>query len=123
MAVAASTTGGSDVVLNQTANNTIGTLTVASGRLFVFTTYALANATVVVNNGGTIDFGTSASASPTNSMTFASGGCVANRLAGTLTLSTATSTFPSAGTMIFNADDQATTAITVNGAYPALTGT
>ena len=54
-------------------------------------------------------------------MTFASGSCLANRV-GTLTVSTANVTFPAAGTMIFNQDDQVTTAITVNGAYPALTG-
>ena len=97
-------------------------MTVNSGRLFVFNTGAISGSAVVVNNGATIDFGSSASASPTNSMTFASGACLANRLSSTLTVSTTTATFPSAGTMIFNADDQPTTAITVSGAYPALTG-
>ena len=117
------TTGGSDLILlPSSGNNNIGTMTVNSARLFVFNAGAINGSAVLVNNGATIDFGSSASASPANTMTFASGGCVANRLAGTLTLSTATSTFPSSGTMIFNADDQATSPITVNGAYPTLTG-
>jgi len=54
-------------------------------------------------------------------MTFASGSCLANRV-GTVTVSTANVTFPTTGTMIFNQDDQVSTPITVNGAYPALTG-
>ena len=53
-------------------------------------------------------------------MTFASGSCLANR-SGTLIVSTANVTFPSAGTMIFNQDDQTTTPILINGNYPTLT--
>ena len=53
-------------------------------------------------------------------MTFASGSCLANR-AGILTVNSANVTFPSAGTIIFNSDDQVTTAIAINGNYPPLT--
>jgi hypothetical protein len=116
------TSGGSDLILQPTTgNNSIGTITVNSGRLFVFNTGAINGSAVVVNNGATIDFGITGGASPANVMSFASGSCLANRV-GTLTVSTANVTFPASGTMIFNQDDQVTTAITVNGAYPALAG-
>jgi autotransporter-associated beta strand protein len=72
-----------------------------------------------INSGATLDF--QYSATPANTMTFASGSCLANRV-GTLTVSTANVTFPTSGTMIFNQDDVVGTNITVNGAYPALTG-
>ena len=68
------TTGGSDLILQPASgNNNIGTMTVNSGRLFVFNTGAINGSAVVVNTGATLDFGCSASASPANSMTFASG--------------------------------------------------
>jgi len=53
-------------------------------------------------------------------MVFASGSSLANRQ-GTLSVSTANASFPSGGTMIFNYDDQVTTAITITGNYPTLT--
>ena len=55
------TTGGSDLIVQPASgNNNIGTITVNSGRLFVFTAGAIAGSPVMVNNGATIDFGSSA---------------------------------------------------------------
>ncbi len=115
-------TGGSDLILNRAAgNNAIGTININSNRVFVFTGLNNINgSTINVANGATLDFAFGSS-SPTNTMVFASGACLANR-SGTLTVSTANLTFPSTGTMIFNNDDLATTAIVVNGNYPTLTG-
>ncbi len=115
------TTGGSDLIMNRSSgNNAIGAITVTSGRLFVFTLGSINGSSIAVQNGATLDFNVSGGASPTNTMTFASGACLANR-SGTLTVGTNV-TFPSAGTMIFNQDDQVTTAITFSGTYPTLTG-
>ena len=113
------TSGGSDLILTPGSATTIGTLTVNSGRLFLSSANAIANSAVLnINSGATLDF--QYAATPLNTMTFASGACLATR-SGTLTVSTANVTFPSAGTMIFNSDDQATTGILINGSYPALT--
>ena len=116
------TSSGSDLILNPSAANNIGTMTVNGGRLFVFNANAIANSAVLhINNGATLDFNVTGGISPANTMTFASGSCLANRV-GTLTVTTANVTFPASGTMIFNSDDQNTTAITVSGNYPALAG-
>src|ERR1019366_7377941 len=110
------TSGGSDLILSPGGNNNIGTMTVNSGRLFIFTAGAIANSAVLhINSGAILDFAVTGGMSPANKMTFASGSCLANRV-GTVTVSTANVTFPTAGTMIFNEDDQVSTAITVNGA-------
>jgi len=116
------TTGGSDLILSPSAATTIGTLTANSGRLFIFSANAIANSAVLhINNSAILDFNITGGFTPANTITFASGAAVANRV-GTLTLNTTTTTFPTSGTMIFNEDDQVSTAITVTGAYPALTG-
>ncbi len=116
------TSGGNDLILNRASgNNAIGAITVNSGRLFVFTQNSINGSSVAVQSGATLDFNLAGSATYANTTTFASGACLANRV-GTLTVSTANLTFPSSGTIIFNSDDQNTTAITVNGAYPTLTG-
>ena len=117
------TTGGNDVILSRASgNNVIGAITVNSGRLFVFSgTNNIAGSTIAVQSGATLDFNITGGAAYVNATTFASGSCLANRV-GTLTVSTANVTFPTSGTMIFNQDDQVSTAITVNGAYPVLTG-
>ena len=116
------TTGGSDLILNRASgNNAIGAITVNSGRLFVFTMNSIAGSSIAVGNGAILDFSVTGGASPANAMTFTSGGGLANR-AGTLTVSTTNATFPTAGTMIFNSDDQVTTPITASGTYPTLTG-
>ena len=113
--------GGSDLVLNRgTGNNDIGAITVTSNRLFVNTIGSINSSSVEIQNGATIDFALNSATTVSNAMTFASGSCLASR--GTAPLTITASTFPSAGTMIFNQDDLATTAITVNGAYPTLTG-
>ena len=70
------TTGGSDLILNRAVGatfNAIGSLTVTSGRLFVFTTNSVGCNTITVQNGATVDFSTGASTTPTNVMSFASG--------------------------------------------------
>jgi len=116
------TTGGSDLILNRASgNNAIGAISVTSGRLFVFTLNSINASSIAVQSGATLDYSVTGGASPTNTVTFASGSCLANRV-GTLTVSTANLTFPTSGTIIFNSDDQNTTAITVSGTYPTLTG-
>jgi fibronectin-binding autotransporter adhesin len=115
-------TGGNDLILNRASgNNAIGPITVNSGRLFAFSLGSINGSTISVANGATLDLNLVGSSTLTNSVSFTSGAALANRL-GALTVSTTNATFPSAGTMIFNQDDATTTAITVNGNYPTLTG-
>jgi fibronectin-binding autotransporter adhesin len=115
-------TGGNDLILNlASGSNAIGPITVNSGRLFAFSLGSINGSTISVANGATLDLNLVGSSTLTNSVSFASGAALANRL-GALTVSTTNATFPSAGTMIFNQDDSTTTAITVNGNYPTLTG-
>jgi fibronectin-binding autotransporter adhesin len=73
---------------------------------------------ITVNNGGTFAFNTQNSVAMTNSMTFNSGARLdsGNK---TLTLNTATASFPNAG-VFFVTGNQTTT---VTGAYPSLAGT
>jgi hypothetical protein len=116
------TTGGNDLILEPSGSaNAIGTMTVNSGRLFIFNANAVGSSDVLHIIGGTLDYNISGGTTPTTTTTFASGTCLANR-AGTLTVSTTHVTFPTAGTMIFNQDDAVSSAITVNGTYPTLTG-
>jgi len=116
------TTSGNDLIMDRSSgNNAIGPITVNGNRLFVFTLGSVNASTIAVHTGAILDFDVSGGATPANTITFDSGAGVANRT-GTLTLSTATASFPTSGTMIFNSDDQASTAITVSGAYPALAG-
>ena len=113
------TTSGNDLILNlPSGNNTIGAITVNSGRLFVFTTNSIGNSSITVQSGGTLDFSTAGNTFPIlNTLNFASGSCLANRV-GTLTVSTTNVTFPKAGTMIFDQDDLVGAPIIVNGTYP-----
>jgi autotransporter-associated beta strand protein len=115
------TTGGGDLILTYAGNNAIGAITVSSGRLFAYTLSSINGSSIAVQSSAILDFNVTGGATPANIMKFASGAAVANRV-GTLALSTTTATFPTTGTMIFNMDDQPTTAITVSGSYPALTG-
>jgi hypothetical protein len=116
------TSGGSDLILNPSSTANIGTMTVNSGRVFIDAATALGNSAVFhISSGATLDFAYAAG-TPANTMVFASGACLANRSGSTITANTANMTFPATGTMIFNQDDLASTAITVSGAYPALTG-
>ena len=51
------TSGGSDLILNRASgNNAIGTITVNSGRLFVFTLGSINASSIAVQNGATLDF-------------------------------------------------------------------
>lgn len=117
------TTGGNDLILNRgSGNNAIGALTINSGRVFVQNTLGNINgSTIAVQNGAILDIDINAANVLTNTVSFASGGGLANRQ-GTLSMSTANAIFPTAGSIIFNNDDQPTTAITVTGNYPTLTG-
>jgi fibronectin-binding autotransporter adhesin len=116
-------TGGNDLILSRASGtNAIGPITINSGRLFVQNQLANINgSSITVKSGAELHIEISASNVLTNTMSFQSGAVLANRL-GTLTVSTTNATFPSSGTMIFNQDDLPTTAITVNGNYPTLTG-
>ena len=120
------TTEGSDLILNPSSgNNTVSAINVVSGRLFVFNSGAInynsaGGVAVTVQSGAILDF-QSGAPTPLDSLTFNSGAGVSSR-SGTLTLSTANVTFPSAGTIIFDEDDDASENIIVNGTYPALTG-
>ena len=125
---------GGDITLRPGQQNTLGKLTVATGRCFLRNqhgnAYPVTGADlIVVNNGATLVFVDTMPRNITNAMTFASGSILCNRTnaantlsAETMTLSTANVTFPSAGQMVFNSDDQMTTNIVINGAWPTLTG-
>jgi autotransporter-associated beta strand protein len=113
------------------AQNTLGKLTVYSGRTFLRNqtghSYPVAGSDViVVNSGASLVFVDRMPRSITNSMTFASSAVLCNRTngdsTGVMTLSTTNVNFPSEGAMIFNSDDQLTTNIVINGAWPDLTG-
>jgi autotransporter-associated beta strand protein len=113
-------TGGGDLVLEPTAgSNTPGTVTVSGGRLFFVSQDALGGGAVGVGNGATLDYSGLGALALSNAATFSSGADIATRN-GTLTLPVAT-VFPTSGMMIFNSDDQPTTAIVVQ-ANDALSG-
>jgi len=122
---------GGDITLRPGAQNTLGKLTVYSGRCFLRNQhdngYPVAGSDlIVVNSGATLAFTDTMPRSITNSMTFATGAKLCNRTngtsSGTMTLSTTNVSFPPEGLMIFNYDDMPTTNIIINGAWPALTG-
>jgi len=124
------TVTGDDVILQSSANNVIGTLTEIGNRLFIGTVPASYSVSFNITGvGGLLCFEGTATNSPVNSMSFASGTCLDNRLIGSsgatnLIVSTANAVFPAAGTMIFNNDSQGpgTAPIVINGNYPVLTG-
>jgi autotransporter-associated beta strand protein len=107
---------GGDLILS--GSNSVSTLTVNAGRVFLFSNQTIG--AIGVAGGAMLDFGVAGSQSPANTMTFASGANLTNR-GGTLTLSTANVTLPSTGSMIFNYDDGVTYGIVVSGSY-ALAG-
>ena len=124
---------GGDITLRPGTTNTLGKLTVGTGRCFLRNqhgnAYPVAGTDqIVVSNGATLAFVDTMPRNITNLMTFASGANLSNRTNGTagssetMTQSTVNITFPSAGQMDFNYDDQVTTNIVINGAWPALTG-
>jgi autotransporter-associated beta strand protein len=120
------TTGGSDLILDPSSgNNTVSAINVVSGRLFINSSAALnytssSGVAVTIQSGAFLDF-QSGAPTPANSITFESGAAVSSR-SGTLTLNTGNVHFPSAGSMIFDEDDDASENINVNGTYPTLTG-
>ncbi len=117
-------TGGNDLLLSEpSSTNNFGTININSGRVFVFNSVSNINgSTINVAIGGTLDFGISGAVAPVNTLNFASGSCLANRGSGgtspTGTLTVSGATFPASGTMIFNNDDQATTAIVASNNFP-----
>jgi large repetitive protein len=113
------------------AQNTLGKLTVYSGRTFLRNqanhSYPVAGSDrIAVNSGASLVFVDRMPRSITNVMAFASGAVLCNRTngdsTGVMTLSTTNVHFPDEGTMIFNSDDQFTTNIVINGSWPDLTG-
>ena len=115
-------TSGNDLILNRSGGtNTVGSISINGGRLFVQNSLTnISGSSINVADGAILDIDINATNSLTNTITFASGAGLANRQ-GTLSISTANATFPTGGTMIFNKDDLPTTAITVNNNYPGLT--
>lgn len=122
---------GGDIVIRPGAQNTLGKLTVFSGRAFLrmmdtSVSYPVAPSDAIeVNAGAVLAFTDSMPRSITNRITFASGSVLSSRLpnsVGAMTLSTANVQFPSEGVMYFNHDDMSTDTITINGAYPVLSG-
>ena len=125
---------GGDITLRPGAQNTLGKLTVASGRCFLRNqhgnAYPVAGSDqIMVNSGAALVFVDTTPRNSTNAMSFAGGANLCNRTNGTgsvssetMTLSTSNVTFPSAGQINFNYDDQRTTNIVINGAWPTLTG-
>ncbi|MFN3941013.1 MAG: hypothetical protein ACK4K1_00050 [Flavobacterium sp.] len=113
-------TGGSDLIINRASNNDIGPITINSNRLFVQNTLgAINNSSISVANGATLAIDISGTKTLSNFVTFATGSNLSSRQ-GPLNVNNAI--FPSAGTMIFNRDDQPTSSININGNYPLLTG-
>ncbi len=117
---------GSDFILQPPSPNDIGVITQNGSRLFINNANAIANNAAIVMAGGSrlaFQSGTAPTA-PANPIAFASGCGVSARssIPGELTLSTTNVTFPAAGSFTFNVDDQPTRGVTVNGAWPALTG-
>ena len=124
---------GGDITVRPGETNTLGKLTVGTGRCFLRNEHGNAyplglTDQVVVSNGAALVFVDTVPRNITNTMFFASGANLCNRTnAGvssveTMTQSTTNITFPSAGQMLFNYDDQVTTNIVINGAWPMLTG-
>ena len=125
---------GGDITIRPGQQNKLGQLTVGTGRCFLRNQhgngYPVAGADlIVVSNSAALVFVDTMPRNVTNAMIFFSGANLCNRTnattsvsAETMTLSTTNVTFPSAGQMIFNNDDQKTTNIVINGAWPVLTG-
>ena len=114
---------GGDLILNGTGKtNNIGAIGVQGGRLFVFDSLSnIAGSAITVSNAATLAFQINANTNiVTNSITIVSGGGLANR-SGTLVVSNAAN-FATAGSILFNNDDQPTTNIVISNNYPALTG-
>ncbi len=127
------TVAGGDITLRPGAQNTLGKLTVASGRCFLRNQHGNAYPVagpdqIMVNSGATLTLVDTMPRNLTNVMTFASGADLCNRTNAasssleTMTLSTTNASFPTAGLMMFNYDDQVTTNIVILGPWPALTG-
>ena len=121
-----------NVILAPTSANSMSSLTLMGsttailpnsvGVTYIQNQNSIGTANISVQSGAVFDV-YAGSLSPTNVMTFASGSAVDCR-SGTLTLNTANATFPSSGTLNCNASDTgaANGAVTINGAYPVLTG-
>ncbi len=122
---------GGDIIIRPRGQNALGKLTVFSGRTFLRNDsgnrYPVGlTDSIMVSAGAALIFTDHMPRSISNSMTFAPEAVLCTRThadySGAMTLSTANAHFPSAGRMFFNYDDQATETITLNGAYPELTG-
>lgn len=122
---------GGDIVVRPGAQNTLGKLTAFSGRTFlrndVGNRYPVGVADeILVKTGAFLIFSDHMPRSLTNSFTFEIDSVLCTRThtdySGAMTLSTTRANFPSSGRMFFNYDDQATDSITINGAWPTLTG-
>jgi len=113
--------GDSDLTLNG-SGTTADTVNwnVAAGRLFFHNGSRLGGGAVTVAGGATLDYQGSSDTVLNNAITLTAGSNVATRSAA-LTLSA--TALPTAGTMIFNYDDQATYAIYVDGNAVNLTDT
>ncbi len=117
---------GENVLGRASGNNAIGPITISGGRLHVGVTGGANNningSAITINNGTTLDIGYAGPSTLPNILNMNSGAILSNRGAGTLTVNTAGSTFPTTGSLIFNSDDASTNPITLSGTYPALTG-
>ncbi|WP_425616402.1 beta strand repeat-containing protein [Anatilimnocola sp. NA78] len=109
-------TGAGDLVFanNTAVASTMGNVTVSAGRLFLEGTSAAFQqnssgaGTYTVNSGATLDYNANITFTPTNPIVLNSGANIVNRQ-GTLTLPAATTTLPTAGTLIVNQDNPAAT--------------
>jgi len=117
-----------EIILFPIFQNTLGTLTVASGRTSLRNdsglSYPFATTDkITVKGGASLLFTDHTPRSPNNTITFESGANITTRIHSgyTTTMTLANAVLPTAGTMIFNNDDQATDTITISKAL-ALTG-
>ena len=110
-------TGESDLVLSG-SNTYSGGTTINAGRIFISNAAAFTpNGAMQINNGGTLNLNANGAPTYSQSITLASGGRLAMRKAATLS----NVTLPSAGSVIFNSDDQSTVGFALNKNL-ALTG-
>ncbi|MEZ0267187.1 MAG: autotransporter-associated beta strand repeat-containing protein, partial [Phycisphaerae bacterium] len=117
--------GAQDLIFinNSGTASTFGNVTINAGRVFVGgssaanSQNAMGAGAYAVGASGTLAFQTTGMTTG-NAITLANGGNISARVATTLT----NVTLPSAGTVVFNDDDNTGSTLTINSAFPTLTG-
>ena len=108
------------LVLNRTDTtaNTVGSIQINGGTLQFNNESALGSPSAITVNGGFLQYTTNAALINTKTIVVNSGGGLSHTTGSIWTIPIGTLTVPSAGTMNFGGSQQ----ITIDGAYPSLTG-